>query len=411
MRNDAQPVAPLAHAWVSTSGATAARNYDEFQNDDEITEIITRQPTSILAVEMPQCAPEMRASNADRAASLRFARTRLAELKDAGELVPYRNIIFLYEIRNVAAGTSQLGIGAMVSTTEIWDQLANPHGRVIRNEDVFASTVEGRKELIAYTGHLCSAVTLATEDGDGTLQHLIGATASASGAPTVTARDHHGYLHQIWVVEQGPAQQALLAALRNREFVVADGNHRSLAAQQVPLSRFLAIIMCAETMTIGPYNRLIQRLGMTGDTFLSRLRAAGITMRPLPDGPFFATDKPHHLGLYIAGQSFELIPLLAQDSDVVAGLDHQLVETQIIRGVLGIEPADERIAYVGADYGLEYLMQQVDSGSAECAILIPAVRMADFMEVNRQRKKMPRKSTWFTPKVLTGLVIVESAGL
>ena len=88
-------------------------------------------------------------------------------------------------------------------------------------------------------------------------------------------------------------------------------------------------------------------------------------------------------------------------------LPHQLVEDRIVRGVLGWDPGDERIVYVGGDYGREYLAAEVEAGRFQVALAMPAVTMDDFVAVNAQRLKMPRKSTWFTPKLRAGLVVAE----
>jgi uncharacterized protein (DUF1015 family) len=92
---------------------------------------------------------------------------------------------------------------------------------------------------------------------------------------------------------------------------------------------------------------------------------------------------------------------------VLETLPHQLVEERIVKGVLGWDPGDHRIVYVGGDYGAEYLAAEVDAGRFQAALAVPAVTMDDFVAVNQRRLKMPRKSTWFTPKLRAGLVVVE----
>jgi uncharacterized protein (DUF1015 family) len=85
------------------------------------------------------------------------------------------------------------------------------------------------------------------------------------------------------------------------------------------------------------------------------------------------------------------------------------VERVILGDALGLEPGDKRITYVGGDYPPSWLAGEVDSGRADLAILIPAVSIADFVEVNLARRRMPRKSTWFTPKARAGLVLADLA--
>jgi len=92
---------------------------------------------------------------------------------------------------------------------------------------------------------------------------------------------------------------------------------------------------------------------------------------------------------------------------VVENLDHALVERVLLREALGLDPGDKRITYVGGDYPAGWLAGEVDAARAELAILIAPVSVADFVAVNLARLKMPRKSTWFTPKARAGLVLAE----
>ena len=77
--------------------------------------------------------------------------------------------------------------------------------------------------------------------------------------------------------------------------------------------------------------------------------------------------------------------------------------------MLRLDPGDKRITYVGGDYPPRWLMDEVDAGRAELAVLIAPVTVDEFVEVNLARQRMPRKSTWFTPKARAGLVLADLA--
>ena len=94
-------------------------------------------------------------------------------------------------------------------------------------------------------------------------------------------------------------------------------------------------------------------------------------------------------------------------SGVIDNLDHALVERRLFAETLGLEPGDKRITYVGGDYPAEWLRGEVDAGRAELAVLIAPVTVDDFVAVNLERQKLPRKSTWFTPKARGGLVLAQ----
>nr|BFE75955.1 hypothetical protein GCM10020092_092560 [Actinoplanes digitatis] len=91
----------------------------------------------------------------------------------------------------------------------------------------------------------------------------------------------------------------------------------------------------------------------------------------------------------------------------VESLDHALVERILLGDVLGLDPGDKRISYVGGDYPAQWLRGEVDAGRAELAVLIAPVTVDDFVAVNLARQKLPRKSTWFTPKARGGLVLAQ----
>jgi uncharacterized protein (DUF1015 family) len=114
--------------------------------------------------------------------------------------------------------------------------------------------------------------------------------------------------------------------------------------------------------------------------------------------------------VYGAGSAWAVtLPHAAGTSDV-DNLDHALVERLILGDALGIDAGDKRITYVGGDYGAEWLAGEVDAGRAGLAIMIAPVTVDDFVAVNLNREKLPRKSTWFTPKARAGLVVAELHG-
>jgi uncharacterized protein (DUF1015 family) len=385
-------LAPIAKGWVSTTGETGAQNYDEFAEETEITHIVEANPTSMLGVEMPHRTPEMVGAGADRARSLAYGAERLGRLKEQGLLEEAHDFVVAYEID--APTGRQLGIALMAPTAWIWDAERNPQGPIIRNEDVFADKVEYYADVIRALGHLPSAVMLAAPDADGRVRGAVEELVR-SRPPTVTSRDQKGNAHRIRVVSEPAERERLLAALEGKELLVADGNHRSRAAQHVGLDAFFAVVLSAETMHIDEYHRAFTELETSDAEFLERVRGAG-----------FEVGETGTIELYSRSGRFGVTPQVERLS-VPETLPHQLVEDRIIRGVLGWDPGDHRIVYVGGDYGRDYLEREVDAGRFQVALGIPAVTMDDFVAVNERRLKMPRKSTWFTPKLRAGLVVVE----
>lgn len=399
-------VHPISRAWITTGG-TGAQNYDEFADDAEITGIIAANPHSALAVEMPHLAPE--SLGQDFIQALPAAAARLTAERDDGHYVPATDVVVLYRIRTPAAAAPSYGVWVMVDTDQISDRADHP-GLVIRNEDVFARKVRERVLLAETLKTLLSPVLLLqTARGDELHAALVTAIEGA-GAPAASDVDQAGRTHEIWIVPPGPEQDELTALAGGGELIVADGNHRSLAAQTGGLPRFLAVVTTPASVTIQPYNRLISELPIRPDDMVSRLVDAGAGLdqlhRPV-DMPPKGTIEMLVLQRSLDGASFAVRLPTDPDRPDVENLDHALVERVLFEQVLGLDPDDARISYVGGDYSVDWLRDEVGSGRAELAVLIAPVTIEDFIAVNLARQKLPRKSTWFTPKARAGLVLAE----
>ena len=393
-------VHPIARAWITTGG-TGAQNYDEFADDAEITAIVEGNPHSALGIEMPHRAPDSLGKSFLDA--LPDAVARLTEAKADGSYTPAERVVVLYRISAPGEETAY-GLFAMVDTDQISTRADEP-GLVIRNEDVFIAKVRERVALAEALGHLLSPVLLLQTGRGDELHAALAAATEAAGAPAATDVDQAGRTHAIWLLGPGPEQDQLTALAGGGELVVADGNHRSLAAQTGGLPRFLSVITTPASVAIQPYNRLVSELTTTPAELLDRLRAAGAQVTPV-EGPVEVPAPGGVVHLHLAGQGYAVI-LPHVNGGRLENLDHALVELLLLRDALGLDPGDKRITYVGGDYPASWLTGEVDAGRAELAILIAPVTVDDFVAVNLAREKMPRKSTWFTPKARAGLVAAE----
>lgn len=420
-------VHPIAPGWVSTGG-TGAQNYDEFADDAEITAVVEANPRSALGVEMPQWAPDSLGSSF--ADALPAAVRRLGEAEEAGAYRAVDAVVAAYRI-SARDGRVSHGLFAMVDTDQISTGAHEP-GRVIRNEDVFAEKVAERVALIGATHRLLSAVLLLQTDGADELERALreiwaGIEASdggpTDGEPTDGGADDAGALalridvadldtagrrHEIALVSDPGTVQRLCRLAGDGELVVADGNHRTLAAQTAGLDRFLAVVTTPQAVDLLPYHRLIASWPEPahGGAFdpVGALLEAGAEVHPLGGD----AEVPEHAGvihLHTADGEYAVRLPVPAGAEGVDALDHAVVEQVLVREVLGWEPGDKRISYVGGDYPASWLREKVDEGRAVAAVLIAPVRVDDFVRVNLAREKMPRKSTWFTPKVRAGLVL------
>lgn len=400
---------PIDRAWLS-GGGTGAQNYDEFADDAEITAVIAANPDSALAVEMPHRAPALLGMSLHDA--LPVAVARLNRAKEQGRYRRHDRIVALYRISpppaerveaGGAGGRTSYGVWAMVETGQISTGAEQP-GLVIRNEDVFLQKVHERVALADATGHLLSPVLLLqTGCGDALHDALVRATERA-GTPAVVDTDQCGRTHEIWPLGPGPEQDEILALAGGGELVVADGNHRSLAAQVGGLPSFLAVVTTPASVTIQPYNRLVDESTLPASELLDRLVRAGAPVRRAAAGELPVRGT---VLVYTRGGGYAVTVPQDATAHPVENLDHAWVERVLLRGTLGLDAGDKRITYIGGDYPPGWLTGEVDAGRAELAVLIAPVTVEDFVAVNLARTKLPRKSTWFTPKARAGLVVAE----
>lgn len=241
------------------------------------------------------------------------------------------------------------------------------------------------------------------------------ARAAAADAPEVDVTADDGVRHQLWVVSDDAAREALTRAFDALPAVyIADGHHRSAAAQRVAAARkgegshsyFLAVLFPHHEMTILDYNRVIRDLNGHGpDQVIAALRSSfsvgesAQAVRPASSGEF---------GMYLAGRWYRLAirPDLIPGNDPIGRLPITLLTKHAIEPVFGIteQRTDKRIDFVGGGRGLAELERRVASGEMAVAFALYPTQMEDLMAVADAGGIMPPKSTWFEPKLADGMV-------
>ena len=232
-----------------------------------------------------------------------------------------------------------------------------------------------------------------------------------------------GVCHTLWVLPDQKVIDRLTALFADiPRLYVADGHHRSAAASRVRDLRkaanpnhtgdeeynyFLTVIFPESQLNIMPYNRVIKDLnGLTPQAFLERLAACFDTE---PVAAAFAPEKRHRFGMYLTGQWYCLTPKteLIDERDTVARLDVSILQNNLLAPVLGIENprTDKRINFVGGIRGIEELVRLVDSGEYSVAFSLYPTSITELMELSDEDRIMPPKSTWFEPKLRSGLFV------
>ena len=201
---------------------------------------------------------------------------------------------------------------------------------------------------------------------------------------------------------------------------IADGHHRSASACKVGELRreenpeytgeeefnfFMAAIFPDEDLKIFDYNRVVKDLnGLTSEEFLAKVQAAGFAVEDLGEEPYYPEAK-HVFSMYLEGRwyklaaSEEIIP-----EGIIESLDVSVLQDRLLDPILGIkEPRiDKRIDFVGGIRGLKELKKRAEN-DMKVAFAVYPVSMADLLEVADNGMIMPPKSTWFEPKLGSGL--------
>jgi len=406
-------VKPIRRALVPVDTEAAQRlcspNYDEFQSDREIWELLQVQPESVLRVTMPHCnagsAEEILVDGS--AEALVLGRTRMGELVESGSTRVVEDALFLYEIVDPARpGVRQIGLGGMAPTDDIRTE-ETPDGVIIRNEGIREEKAKGRADLIEATQAIIGTVNLSVDDASNTLLNAL--QTHADGQPCdFEATDHaDGSSHRIWLVtdeDEIASFRQVLAA--EPHAYVADGNHRSAAAAMRGEGGFLTVFFPAHTMGLAPYNRLVSAPGITRGRLQESLEDLfEIEELTVAD---YQPGEIHEIGIYIEGMWLKLVPRESafDASNAAESIDSNIVQRHLFAGVLGIQdPRAKELTFVGGNRDAVYLREQVDAGHHELAVTLAPVTIDQFIEVCRQNRIMPPKSTWFQPKIRSGLVM------
>lgn len=396
----------IPRGWVAAEPSVGGPNYDEFVDDAEIAEALRRRPDSVVALDLPQHTAQARQAGSDFSASLPLAVARLRAMCQAGRYMPVTDGLFAYRMREAGGHTVRALVGLVRS--DEFSSSPGEAGRIIRNEDVFAAKVEERRRHIEALGHLISPVLLLPATGQDRYDDLLASIFdSVPAEPLVTDTDERGVAHSLWPVDG--VGERIGPVLDSGLFLVADGNHRSLAAQLSGSPWCLVVLASAAGLRIEPYDRLLRLPDLSGAALRDRLTAVGVELTEVPAAdPDQPGDPANHL--YLGdGRWYRMDwPGLAADADPVEALPHSIVERHVFGEALHLEPFAEAIRYVGGADQRRYLREEVDAGRATAALLLRAVTIEEFTAINAARQRMPRKSTWFMPKARAGLVLART---
>lgn len=247
---------------------------------------------------------------------------------------------------------------------------------------------------------------------------------TAANPPVYDFTSDDGFAHGFWVIDDDSTIERLEKLFAEVPCLyVADGHHRTAAAALVGNEKkkanpshtgneeynfFMTVLFPDNQLTIIDYNRVVKDLnGLGSEAFLARLKEF-----------FEVTEKGtepckpgamHTFGMYLEGKWYSLAakPETYDDNDPIRGLDVTILSRCVLENILDIRDlrTDKRIDFVGGIRGLKELERRVDSGEMKVAFALYPVSMRQLMTIADTGNIMPPKTTWFEPKLRSGLVV------
>ena len=373
-------------------------------NTEEARQLAQGKPWSFLHVIRPEIdlpegtdehAPEVYEKGAENLR--RFAESPYFLMEEEPSLYLYRLIM---------GDREQTGIFGTVAVQD-YDQDV-----ILKHEKTRPAKEEDRmKHILAQRAH-AEPVMLTFKGRPDILEYM---EEVKQQAPLYDFVAEDGVRHTIWRI---PEPERLVEAFQRVDrLYVADGHHRCKAASRVAevlrqeegdnpeaeYNFFPAVIFPMEQMQILPYNRIIKQLPVPADVFLKQLKERFEVVEgalPLP-------QAPGEIAIYLDGKWYGVkLPPSRQDS-VAAQLDVARLGEHILEPMLGItDPRrDPTIDFVGGIRGVQELERLVDTGQAAMAISMYPTQIEQLIAVSDAGELMPPKSTWFEPKLRSGLLI------
>jgi len=285
-------------------------------------------------------------------------------------------------------------------------------GRIKKHELTRPAKEDDRVRVVRTLGAHPGPVFL-TYPADEGLNGVV--AAIVEGPPDVSFTAPDEIVHQLWAVAEAETCseiERLFSAVPAS--YVADGHHRAAAASRAgegltgeASGHFLAVHFPSNEVRVFDYNRVVRDLhGLTKDAFLDRVREAGFDTRPDHAAKRPATRGS--FGMYLGGRWYLLTarPEIVPD-DTLGCLDVSILSDRLLGPILGIEDprTDTRIDFVGGVRGMEELEKRVNVGGNAVAFALYPTSLDDLMAVADAGQVMPPKSTWFEPKLRSGMVV------
>ncbi|MCR5083672.1 MAG: DUF1015 domain-containing protein [Parasporobacterium sp.] len=395
---------------TDVASRVAALPYDVY-NSEEAKVVVSKEPLSFLKIDRAETAFE-KTMDPHNPQVYEKAKELFDKACETGTFIQDdKECLFLYEL--TMDGRSQTGI---VSCSSVDDYLNNV---IKKHENTRADKEQDRinhvDSLSAQTGPIFLAYRAKEE-----INKIVSEVKKENALYDFISEDGIG--HRVWKI----SDEAVIAKIIDifagiNEIYIADGHHRAASAVKVSLKRreenpnftgdeefnyFLSVMFPDSELKILDYNRVVKDLnGLSKEEFFEKVRAAGFEVKEV-SGPL-APDKKGQFGMFLEGKWYELVAKeCILSNDAVEGLDVSILQNNLLGPVLGIKDprTDKRIDFVGGIRGLGELEKRCEIDMKLAFSMYPT-SMAELFSVADDGKLMPPKSTWFEPKLRSGIFI------
>lgn len=390
----------------------AALPYDVYSSS-EAREVVKREPMSFLRIDRAETQfPEDVDMYSD--AVYQKAHDLLWGMIERGEFIrEQKACYYIYEL--VYQERVQDGIAACVAVKDYTDGVIRRHENTRRDKE--EDRIRHIDACQAQTGPIFLAYRSQQE-----LQQIV--EREKEREPVYDFETEDGVIHRVWIITSEKVIARITELFGQMDHLyIADGHHRAASAVRVGLQKaeaaknptgeeefnyFLAVMFPKEQLRILDYNRVVKDLhGLSVEQFLEKLQEK-FTVEARTEA--VSPEKKGTFGLYVDGTWYALTYKGDMDAlETVDRLDVSILQKEVLDALLGIQDpkTDQRIKFVGGIRGLQELEKNVDQDGWAAAFSMYPTSMDELLDIADAGLLMPPKSTWFEPKLRSGLFIHE----
>lgn len=388
----------------------AALPYDVYDRK-EAKELVMKEPHSFLAIDRAETQFDDTVDIYADCVYEKASEMLRSWIHEGSFIKEEKACYYIYEL--TMNGRKQTGIGAVSSIDDYKNNIIKKHENTRAEKEV--DRIRHVDTCNAQTGPIFLAYR-----GNEKIRTVV--EKNKNSIPVYDFTKEDGITHRIWVIDKDEDILMIHNAFSEMDSIyIADGHHRCASAVRVGMNRreanpeydknaefnyFLSVLFPDEELMIMDYNRVVKDLaGLSLEVFCEKLSSSFIISNPLEQE--FHPENKGQIGMYLDGKWYKLtMKDEVKSTDPVDGLDVSILQKYVLDEILGIKDpkTDKRIDFVGGIRGLEELKSRVDQGAAVAFAMFPT-DIHELFAVSDAGRLMPPKSTWFEPKLRSGLLI------